>query len=157
MLSKQIGGVCLVAGVGRYAIMFGGERMHDTCFITSSGESPFGRQMVISRTFHDDDDVLDVVLLLGLPNEFDRRSETDSSVLYRSRVDEQIPKVVSHHPLGSVFRGIDAHDGEPLTAHFLDAGSDNPIRFLQRLLVTWLGLTLPPSNSSDVVRHLDSP
>ena len=69
MLSKQIGLVGFVARIGWHPILFGGERMHDACFQASTGESPLGRQMVISGSFHDDDGVLNVVLLLGLANQ----------------------------------------------------------------------------------------
>ena len=59
--------------------------------------------------------------------------EADRSVLDRLRFDEQIPKVVRHHPLGPVLGRIDAHDRKSVTPHFLDAGPDDPVGLLERL------------------------
>ena len=70
--------------------------------------------------------------------------------------DEQVSEVVGHHPLRTMLGWIDADDGEPFTAHLLDAGTDDTIWLLQRL-PSWLGFALLTAPSSDVVRHLDSP
>ena len=69
MLSMQVRFIGLVAGVGRHAILFRCERIDDTCFKPSAGESPFRRQVIVSSPFHDHDHVLDAVLLLGLANQ----------------------------------------------------------------------------------------
>lgn len=49
--------------------------------------------------------------------------------------------------------GIDADDGEVLTAYFLNTWTDHSIRFLQRL-PAWFGFALHTASSSDVVRHV---
>jgi hypothetical protein len=72
---------------------------------------------------------------LGVANELHRRLKASPSVLDCLRFDEHIPEVIGHHPLGSVLGWIDAHDGEPLTANFLNARPDDAIRLLQALLV----------------------
>jgi hypothetical protein len=65
--------------------------------------------------------------------------------------DKEVPKVVGHHPLGSMLGGIDTDNGEVLTTYFLDTRADDSIGLLQRLSVTWLGSALLTAGSSDVV------
>jgi hypothetical protein len=114
--------------------------------------------VVVSCPLNDDDRILNVAFLLGLANPLHDQLEANRSVLQRLGFDEQVSKVISHHPFGPMLGWIDADDGEPLTAHLLDAGSDNAVGLLQRLVVARLGLAkLPASDSSYVVRHLDSP
>ena len=98
--------------------------------------------MVVSRSFHDDDRVLDVVLLLGLANHLHGQLEEDALMLDGLGFDEQVPEVVGHHPLRAMLGRIDADDGEVLTAHLLDTGTDDAIGLLRGLLRGWLGLTL---------------
>ncbi len=50
--------------------------------------------------------------------------------------DEQIAKVVGHHPFRAMLCGIDTHDGELLTAHLLHARRDDTICLLHILRVT---------------------
>ncbi len=133
VLSIQIGFIRFVARIGRHAILFGCERMHDACFKSSPGGSPFGRQLIIVGSFHDDDEILDVVLLPGLAKQFHCQLKEARLMLYRSGFNEQIPKVVGHHPLGPMLGWIDTHDGKPLTTNLLDAVSDDAIGFLQIL------------------------
>ena len=45
--------------------------------------------------------------------------------------DEKIAKIVCHHPLGTIFCGIDTHDGEPFATNLLNTVSDHTIRLLQ--------------------------
>jgi hypothetical protein len=56
-----------------------------------------------------------------------------------------------------VFRRIDAHDGESLTAHFGNARPDNPVGLLERLPTAQPRLTMRTMGRSRSVRHLDSP
>ncbi|MCH7728035.1 MAG: hypothetical protein IH991_16395 [Planctomycetes bacterium] len=48
-------------------------------------------------------------------------------------LDEQIPKVVGHHPFRSMLGWIDTHDRKPLTANFLDTRPDDAIWVLEGL------------------------
>ena len=105
--------------------------MNDACFKAGFGKRPFGSQVVVARPFHDDDRVLNVVLLLSFPNLRDGQLEVDRSVLYRLRFDEQISKVVRHHPLGPMLGRIDAHDRKSVTPHLLDAGPDDSVGLLE--------------------------
>ena len=60
--------------------------------------------------------VLNVVLLLGLANEL-YYGKLEAGRLVRDRLwfDENVPKVISHHPLRTMFGWIDADDGESFT------------------------------------------
>jgi len=75
MLGIQIGSIRLDARVGRRPILLGRERMNDTCFKSSFGESPFGRQMIVPGSFQDHDRILNVVLLLSFANLLHRQPE----------------------------------------------------------------------------------
>ena len=151
VLRIQVVFIGLAARIGRHSILLGSEWMDHTRFESGPGEGPLGRQVVIARSLHYDDCVQDVVLLLGLSNHLHRHFEETALVLDGSGFNKQIPKVVSHHPLGSMLGGIDADDGEVLTAYFLNTWTDHSIRFLQRLSDTWLGFVLLTAGSSDVV------
>jgi hypothetical protein len=48
---------------------------------------------------------------------------------------------------------VDADDGEPFTAHFLDTGTDDTIWLLHRLVRVGFGFTLATATSSYTVRH----
>jgi hypothetical protein len=122
-------------------------------FESGPGESPPGRQVVVSGSLNHDDRVPDVVPLLGLSNHLHRHLEEDALVLDGLGLDQQIPEVVGHHPLRTMLGGIDADNGEVLTAYSLDTGTDHSTGLLQRL-PTWLGCVLLTARSSDVVRHL---
>ena len=112
--------------------------------------------MVISSSLDDDDGVLDVVLFLGLANQLDGQFEAGRLVLQCSRLDEQVAKIVGHHPLRAMLGRIHTDDGEPFTAHLLDARSDDAIRVLQRRVRAGFG-SLVTATSSWMVRHLDAP
>ena len=47
-------------------------------------------------------------------------------------LDEDIAKVIGHHPRGTMFCWIDANDGEMLPSHLLNTRTDDSIGFLQR-------------------------
>jgi hypothetical protein len=51
----------LMERIGRHAILLGGERMNNTNFKSSLGESPYWSQVVVASAFHNDDGVLDVL------------------------------------------------------------------------------------------------
>src|SRR6516162_10616293 len=153
VLRIQIVFIGLVAGVGRHAILLGSERMDHARFESGPGESPLGRQVVVSGSLHHDDGVPDVVLLLSLSNHLHRHLDEDALVLDGLGLDQQIPEVVGHHPLRTMLGGIDADNGEVLTAYSLDTGTDYSTGLLQRL-PAWLGFVLLTALSSDVVWHL---
>jgi len=52
---------------------------------------------------------------------------------------------------------VDTDDGEPFTAHFLDTGTDDTIRLLQRLVRAGFQFTLDAAASSWTVKHFGSP
>ena len=91
------------------------------CLESGAGEGPLGRQVVVSRSFHHDDGVLNVVLLLGLADLLDGQLKERCLMLHGLGFDEQIPKVVGHHPLRTMLGWIDTDNGELLTPDFLDA------------------------------------
>jgi hypothetical protein len=66
VLRIQVRFVSLVAGIGGHPILLRRERMNHTRLESRAGEGPLGRQVVVSRSFHHDDGVLNVMLLLGL-------------------------------------------------------------------------------------------
>ena len=77
------------------------------------------------------------MLLLDLVNLFHGQFETRSSVLQDQRFDENIAKVIGHHPRGAMFGWIDADDGEMLPSHLLNTRTDDTIWFLQRVDAAW--------------------
>ena len=99
--------------------------MDDTRFKSSPGERSLGRQVVVSGSFHDDDGVLNVVLLLGFANLLHGHLEEGGLMLQRLGFDQQIAKVVGHHPLRPMLGRIDADDGELFTTHLLDPRCDD--------------------------------
>ena len=107
--------------------------MHDTGLESGTGEGTLGRQVVVACAFHDDDGVLNVVLLLGLANLLYRQLKESRLMLKRLRLDEQVSKIVGHHPLGTMLGWIDTHDSKPFTSHLPDARADDAIRLLQTL------------------------
>lgn len=140
MLSIEIGFIGLIAGIGRHAILLGREGMHDACFKSCFGESPFGSQMIVSSSFHNDDRVLNVVLLLRFANPRHGQLEEDGLMLKCLAFDEQISKVVGHHPLRPMLGRIDANDGESGAADLRDPGSNDPTWLLQILSLARIGL-----------------
>ena len=88
MLGVQIGSIRLDARVGRRPILLGRERMNHARFKSGFGKSPFGSQMVVSRSFHDDDHVLDVVFLLSFSNLGYGQLEEGRIMLQRLLFDE---------------------------------------------------------------------
>ena len=110
--------------------------MNDACFESSLGKSPLGSQVVVSGSFHDDDHVLNVVLLLSFANLLHGQLEEGRLMLQGLRFDEHISKVVGHHPLGAMLRRIDAHDGELLAADLLDTRANDTVGLLQRPIVS---------------------
>ena len=133
VLGIQVRFVGLVARIRWHAILFRRKRMDYPRIESSLGECTFHRQVVVARSFHDDNRVLNVMLLLGLANLLHGQLETGRLMLERLRFDEQVPEVIGHHPLGSVFGRINTHDRKTLTAHLLDAGTNDAIGFLERL------------------------
>ena len=51
---------------------------------------------------------------------------------------------------------INADDGKMLPTHFVDAGTDDSVGFLHRLLAARPGILRHSPTSSDVVGHLES-
>ena len=129
-LGIQVRFVSLVARIGRHPILLRHEGMNHPCLESRAGEGPLGRQVVVSRSFHDDDGVLNVILLLSFANLFDRQLKESCLMLHGLGFDEQIPKVVSHHPLRAMFGRIDTDDGKPLTPYLLDAAANHAIGFV---------------------------
>ena len=72
------------------------------------------------------------MLRLDLMNLFHGQLETRSCVLQNLGLDEDIAKVIGHHPRGAMFGWIDANDGEMLPSHLLNTRTDDTIWFLQR-------------------------
>ena len=97
------------------------------------------------------------MLLLDLVNLFHGQFEARSSVLQDLGFDEDIAKVIGHHPRGAMFGWIDADDGEMLPAHLLNTRTDDTIGLLQRFDAARLGLGTFAADPAYVVRHLDSP
>jgi len=106
--------------------------MHHAGLESRLGECTFHRQVVVARSFHDDNRVLNAMRLLGLANLLHGQHEEGGLVRERLMFDEQVSKVVSHHPLGPVFGRIDTHDRKALTAHLLDARANDAIGLLKR-------------------------
>ena len=71
--------------------------------------------------------------------------------------DEDIAKVIGHHPRGTVFGWIDADDGEMLPSYLLNPRTDDTIGFLQRFDAARLWLGTFAVDPAYVIRHLDSP
>ena len=67
VLGIQIGLVGLEAGIGGHPVLFRRERMNDARFESGPGESPFGRQMVIPGSLHNDNRILYVVPRIVVP------------------------------------------------------------------------------------------
>lgn len=99
--------------------------MDDARFESGAGEGSPRRQVIIPRPLDDNQCVFDAVLSLSLADQFDSQLEVLRSVLKRSGLDNQVSKVIRHHPLRAMLGWIDADDREPLAAHFLDAGTEN--------------------------------
>jgi hypothetical protein len=161
VLGIEIGSIGFDAGVGGHAILFGGEGMHDACFKSGFGESPFGSQMVVTGSFHDDDHVLNVILFLSFADLRNGQLEEGRLMLQRLTLDEHVPIVVGHHPLRSMFGWVDADDGELLPAHSLNAGPDDATGFLQTLSIALLRLRIRLTTIAAVCAgfagHSDSP
>ena len=130
VLSVEIGSICFDARIGRHAILLGCERVQDACLKSSIGKSPLGSQVVISGAFYNDDGVLDLVLLLSCANLGRGQLEASRSMLQCLTLDQQVSKVVSHHPLGAMLRRIDANDGEPVPTDSGHTRRDDPTRLL---------------------------
>ena len=97
------------------------------------------------------------MLLLGLANLLYRQLKESRLMLKRLRLDEQVSKVVGHHPLGTMLGWIDTHDSEPFTSHLPDARADDAIRLLQALFLWLIRLAKHTVTRSYMIRHLDSP
>ena len=132
MLSKQIRLVGLVARISRHPILLGGKGMNDAGFKTGAGKGSLSRQVIVSSPLNDHDDVLNVVLLLGLADLLRGETKTRTAVLHRLWFDEDVSKVIGHHPGGAMFGWIDADDAEMLAPHFLNTRTDDAVWFLQR-------------------------
>src|SRR5690348_13464692 len=157
VLRIQIRLIRLVARIGWHAVLLGGEGMDDARFESCAGEGSLRRQVIIPRPFDDDQRVLDPVRLLSLADQFDGQLEVRRSVLERSGLDEQVSKVIGHHPLRAMLGWIDADDGEPLAAYFLDAGTEDAVGLLQRPIGARLATALRTTVSLYAVRHLEAP
>jgi len=94
---------------------------------------------------------------IGAMNLFHGQFEARSSVLQNLRLDEDIAKVISHHPRGAMFGWIDANDGEMFSSDFLNTRADDTIRFLQRFDAARLGLGTFTADTAYVIGHLDTP
>jgi hypothetical protein len=133
VLRIQVRFISLVSRISWHPILLGRKRMNHASLKSRLGECTFHRQVVVTRSFHDDHRVLNVMLMLDLANLIHGQLETGCLMLERLRVDEQVPEVVGHHPLGPVLGRINTHDRKPLTAYLLDAGANDAIGFLERL------------------------
>ena len=130
MLRVKVGFIGFVARVGWHSILLGRKRMHNTNFKTSFGEGSFRNEVIISRSFYDHNDVLDVVPFLSLSNLGHRQLEECRLMLQRLRRNEHVAKVISHHPFRPLLGRINTDDGEPITPNFGDARTDDSTRFL---------------------------
>jgi hypothetical protein len=132
VLSKYVGFVRLIARISRHPILLGREEMNDAGFKTGPGKGSLRGQIIVSSPLDDDDEILNVVLLLDLVNLFHGQFEAGSYVLQNLGFDEDIAKIIGHHPRGAMFGWIDANDGEMLPSHLLSTSTDDTIWFLQR-------------------------
>jgi hypothetical protein len=137
--------------------LLGGKGVNGAGFKARSGKGSLRGQIVVSRPLDDDDEVLNVVLLLDFVDLFHGQFEARSSVLQDLGCDEDIAKVVGHHPRGAMFGWIDADDGEMLSSDLLNTRADNTIRFLQRSDAARLRLGTFTADPAYAIRHLDSP
>src|ERR1051326_9289258 len=96
------------------------------------GECTLHRQVVVARSFHDDNRVLNTVLVLSLANLLHGQLKTEWLMLECSGFDEHVPEVVCHHPFGAVLGRVDTHDGETITTYLLDARANDAIGLLKR-------------------------
>lgn len=132
VLSKQVRFVGLIAWISRHPILLGGKGIHDAGFKAGAGKGSLRWQVIVPRPLDDDYEVLNVVLLLDLVNLFDGQFEPRSYVLQNLGFDEDVAKVIGHHPRGAMFGWIDANDGEMLSSHLLNTKANDTIWFLQR-------------------------
>ena len=104
--------------------------MDNPCLESGTGEGSFGEQVVVASALDDDDGVLNAVLLLDLANLLHGQLKEGGLVLDSLGFDEDVPKIIRHHPLGTMLGRIDADDAELVTTHLLDAGTDHAIGLL---------------------------
>ena len=130
VLRVQVGFVGFIARIGRRPILLGGERMDNPCLESGTGECAFGKQVVVSGPLDHDDGVLNAVLLLRLANLLHCQLKEGGLVLDGLGFDEDVSKIVRHHPLRTMLGRIDADDAELVTAHLLDARTDHAIGLL---------------------------
>jgi hypothetical protein len=135
--------------------------MHDAGFKSSLGERPFGSQMVVSSSFHNDDHVLNVVFLPRLANLFHCQLKAGRSMFQCLTFNQQIPEVVRHHPLGPILGWINTDNRELLTAHALHSGPNDTTRLLQIVSLMWFrpgaSIVTNATVGAETSGHTDSP
>ncbi len=92
MLSVEIGFIRFIAGVGWHPKLLGSERMDNASFEACLGKGSLRNEIVGTRPFHSNDEILDVVFSLSLTDEREGDLEERCFVLESSRRNETLPK-----------------------------------------------------------------
>ena len=129
--SEKIGVVGLVAGIGRQAILLGGQRVNDPRFKLIGCECAFNWQVVNAGPLDGDDDVAQAVTLDRLAELGDGGGEAMAIVLEHRGRNENAAIEVGQHPFGPGLGTIDSHDAEVVRPDLLDPG-DGAIRKVWR-------------------------
>ena len=131
MLGVQIRFVCLIAWIGWHSILLGREWVHDASFESRTRKRSFGSEVIVSGSLDNNDGVLNVVLLLSHANALDGCPEVTRLMLERLWLNEQLAKVIRHHPFGPMLCGINTDDSKPRPTDLLHTRPDDAVRFLK--------------------------
>jgi hypothetical protein len=127
----EVGVVGLVVGVGGLAVLLGGEGVDQPRLEAGGAEGTLDGAVVLAGELDEDDEVAQVVLLLGAAEAIDGGLEVAAGVGQGGGLEQDVAVEVGEQPLGAGLGAVDGDDAEVLGPDLLDAGDQLAARLLE--------------------------